>query len=142
MKIILNKCFGIFQASELAHDMYAKKRHIDIYKYKMSASEYTLYHKVDKFGQSNSWTDQVYSMKDFGNIIGGGELWSKSTLHLTLGPEDREDPFFIEVVEELGKDASTEYSNLKVVEIPDDLNDFVIENYDGMEKLHQRVQEW
>ena len=47
----------------------------------------------------------------------------------------------IEVVEELGEKASGRFGNLKVVEIPDDL-EYVIDEYDGIETLHQKVKEW
>lgn len=53
----------------------------------------------------------------------------------------REDKTLIEVVEELGEEANGRYADLKIVEIPDDLN-YTIDDYDGIETLHQKVQEW
>ena len=49
----------------------------------------------------------------------------------------------VEVVEELGEDANNRFSELHVVEIPDDVaEDYVIDDYDGIETLHKRTEEW
>ena len=47
----------------------------------------------------------------------------------------RNDSVLIEVVETLGDKASGIYSKLKVVEIPDDVTDWRIEEYDGWEHI-------
>lgn len=46
-----------------------------------------------------------------------------------------------ECVEELGEKANGKYSRLEVVEIPDGL-DYVIDDYDGIETLHENVRCW
>ncbi|MBF2653935.1 hypothetical protein [Listeria seeligeri] len=48
--------------------------------------------------------------------------------------EDRADPDLIATIEELGKAANGNYSNLKIVEIPDG-SDFIINDYDGKESV-------
>jgi len=47
----------------------------------------------------------------------------------------RNDSVLVEVVETLGDKASGKYSELKVVEIPDDVTDWRIEEYDGWEHI-------
>ena len=47
----------------------------------------------------------------------------------------RNDSVLVEVVETLGDKASGIYSKLKVVEIPDDVTDWRIEEYDGLEHI-------
>jgi hypothetical protein len=47
----------------------------------------------------------------------------------------RDDSVLVEVVETLGDKASGKYSELKVVEIPDDVTDWRIEEYDGWEHI-------
>lgn len=54
---------------------------------------------------------------------------------------DRDDPILIKVVETLGKEANTEFSSLKVVEIPDDV-DYYIDDYDGMETIEECHRSW
>lgn len=61
--------------------------------------------------------------------------------NLRLDSSYREDPTLIEIVEELGPKASGKYGNLKVVEIPADM-EYVVDDYDGLETLHKKVQEW
>lgn len=60
---------------------------------------------------------------------------------LNLDSSYRTDKTLIKVVEELGKEASTSLSDLRIVEIPYKL-DYVIDNYDGIELLHKKVQVW
>lgn len=54
---------------------------------------------------------------------------------------DRSDPILVKVVETLGKEANTELSSLKVVEIPDDVN-YYIDDYDGMETIEECHRSW
>ena len=53
----------------------------------------------------------------------------------------RDDPALVQVVEQLGDDANGLYSNLAVVEIPDDV-DWVIEEYDGIEHIAEVHRTW
>lgn len=77
------------------------------------------------------------TMGDYVEI--SNEDYKKYSLY--LDEEHREDTILIEVVEELGEKASGRFGKLKVVEIPEDL-DYVIDEYDGIETLHEKVQEW
>ena len=54
---------------------------------------------------------------------------------------DRTDAILIEVVEELGILASGVYSELDIVDIPDDV-DWYIEEYDGNEWVAERHRTW
>ena len=53
----------------------------------------------------------------------------------------RDNPTLIKIVEKLGENAGGAYANLKVVEIPDDVN-WYIEEYDGMEHVAERHRTW
>ena len=55
--------------------------------------------------------------------------------------EDRSNPALVKCVEDLGKDASGEFSSLKVVEIPGDV-DWWINEYDGLESVVEKHREW
>ena len=137
-KVILNKCFGGFGASYLAHKLYAKKKYnIDeIFVYEWSKNGY-----VKICLDANDRSFRFYSIKDFGDFIAHEDRDKIKDSFLFLDEDKREDPIFIEVVEKLGEKANTRFSDLKIVEIPDDL-DYVIDDYDGVETLHQKVQEW
>ena len=54
---------------------------------------------------------------------------------------DRDDPMLVKAVEELGDKANYQFSELKVVEIPDGI-DWSIEEYDGMEHVAEAHQTW
>lgn len=53
----------------------------------------------------------------------------------------RNDPKLVKVVEELGKEANGQFANLKIIEIPDDI-EWDIEDYDGMESIHEKHRIW
>lgn len=54
---------------------------------------------------------------------------------------DRTDPILIEAVETLGKKADGSFARLSIIEIPDDV-DYYIDDYDGMESIHEQHRTW
>ena len=135
-KVILNKCFGGFGLSKDAYELYAKKKGISVFRY----TQENLKKEIYTYATDDNRTFDFYFTKDFGdNVYISDEDYKK--YFLKLDEKFREDKTLIEVVEELDEKANVFYSNLKIVEIPDDL-DYVIDNYDGIETLHQKVKEW
>jgi len=53
----------------------------------------------------------------------------------------RDDIVLVQVVEELGQEANTRYSELRVVEIPDGTS-WYIHEYDGREEIHETHRFW
>ncbi len=53
----------------------------------------------------------------------------------------RDDPYLVQVVRELGSEADGRYAELKIVEIPADV-DWTIEEYDGREWIAERHRTW
>lgn len=53
----------------------------------------------------------------------------------------RDDPYLVQVVRELGEDAAGPYAELKILEIPADVN-WEIEEYDGKEWVAERHRVW
>ena len=49
--------------------------------------------------------------------------------------EERSDPVLVHIVEELGEAANDGWSYLKIVELPDNVTDWRIEEYDGLESI-------
>lgn len=149
-KVILNKCFGGFDVSPQAYQLYAmKKGYSHLYKYKWVIdswispwdiySDSHFYELIDLFDSSNGY----YFTKYFGDKIYKDEISKEdwNNYYLYLGTEHREDPILIEVVEELGDKASGACGKLVIVEIPDDLH-YIIDDYDGIETLHEDVEVW
>ena len=54
---------------------------------------------------------------------------------------ERNDPFLVQVVEELGAEANDIYSLLKIINIPDDIA-WYIHEYDGLESVHEQHRSW
>jgi hypothetical protein len=53
----------------------------------------------------------------------------------------RDDPILVQVVEELGEGADDRFSELIIIEIPDDVQ-WQIEEYDGAEWIAERHRTW
>ena len=54
---------------------------------------------------------------------------------------DRDDPDLVRVIEELGDNANGKFADLKVVEIPADV-EWQIEEYDGAEWISEKHRTW
>ena len=54
---------------------------------------------------------------------------------------DRSNPFLVKAVETLGKKANGTCAELKIIEIPDNIEWF-IDNYDGVETIHETHKSW
>ena len=128
-KIILNKCYGGFELSKKAYELYAKKKGLELYTYTMTIENNKCKYKYS----DGSDFFIVYFTKDFGNNVEISKEDYKKYI-LSLRDEAREDKTLIEVVEELGKEASGMCGALKIVKIPDNAF-FIIDSYDGLETL-------
>jgi len=53
----------------------------------------------------------------------------------------RDNPVLVQIVEQLGENANTCYSTLKIVEIPDDV-EWQISEYDGVEWIAEKHRVW
>lgn len=67
-------------------------------------------------------------------IMVNGQWWSEASIA-------RDDPVLVAIVKELGKDANTRFSNLKVVRIPAGV-EWIIEEYDGCEWVAEKHRIW
>lgn len=57
------------------------------------------------------------------------------------GEYERTDPLLVEAVETLKEEANGNSAELKVVEIPDDI-EYYIHEYDGYEEIHENHHSW
>ena len=136
MKVILNKCYGGFDVSDKGYKLYAQKKHIPLYLYK---GNYSTGYYEKRSGAMNNRFGFIYFTKDFGDCFKPTDEDFKYSL--SLSDKHREDSTLIEVVEELGKEASGRFGDLVVVDIPDGMK-YVIDDYDGIETLHEDVPVW
>ena len=112
MKIVINTCYGGFGLSDKAILRYAELSDIKLYKKE----------------------DGYFSHYDTNPEFSDDSYFSSSDI-------ERNSPILIQVVEELKDEANGSCANLKVVEIPDDV-DWTIEEYDGLEHVAEVHRTW
>lgn len=112
-KIVINTCWGGFGLSDEALLRYAEIKGLKLVR--VEATDYgndSFY--INEIHDDNYFFDQCI---------------------------DRNDPCLVQVIEEMGKDASDVYSELKVVEIPDGV-EWEIDDYDGRETIEEKHRKW
>jgi hypothetical protein len=114
MKIVINTDFGGFNLSDEAFSRYLELSGIE---YETQVSEYDM---VMFYRKGHLGNDEHY-------------LWD--------GDVPRDNPFLVQVVEEMGGKANGRYAQLKVVEIPDGV-EWEIMDYDGIESIHEKHRVW
>ena len=117
MKIVINTCHGGFGLSDEAFAM-------------------LMYRKGIEFEIVTQLTTHFYRKGMVGNDEGylGYHHHHQDELR-------RDDADLVAVVEALGSKANGDYAELKIVEVPDDVN-WYIEDYDGMEHVAERHRTW
>jgi hypothetical protein len=141
-KIVINRCYGGFGLSYEAVMRYAELKGIKLYAsvpvyprpYTFQSYDKVTYKEYDGLGNEML---VFYSTKP---LTKDGKH-AKSSFFNDSGL-DRNDPILIQVVKELGKEkASGRCGELEVVEIPDGV-EWIIEEYDGMESIHESHRSW
>ena len=147
-KIVINDCFGGFGLSPKALKRYAELKGKECYFFKSTLDDKYTPLKIEEI-ESIFWTaftvpnpEEVLPKEkigEYGNYLEYNQAYGK--IELNSRDISRTDLYLIKVVEELGKDANDYCSELKVVEIPDDI-EWTIEEYDGNETIHEKHRSW
>ena len=117
MKVVINSCFGGFGLSDAAFEELLNRKGVAWEK--VISSYGTTY---DYYEAGHLEEDDYYlSHRQF--------------------TENRADPELVAVVEQFGKDVNTKYSELKIVDIPDDV-EWIVEEYDGLEHVAEVHRTW
>jgi hypothetical protein len=53
----------------------------------------------------------------------------------------RDDPYLVKVVKDMGMSANGKFSNLKIVEVPADV-EWIVQEYDGAEWIAEKHRRW
>ena len=141
-KIVINDCYGGFNLSHDGIMAYLDKCGLPFWS---EANErfgsfipFTYYlvppgeQRVE--GQPDDWHDMTIAQRQAHNQAYSKTVFSDSDIA-------RDDPYLVQVVEELGERANGRHANLKVVEIPADV-DWQIEEYDGSEWVAEKHRTW
>lgn len=142
MKIVINRCFGGFGLSTKALYEYVKRKYGSAYVYLDDKKNYNHYFLSDTGYNDIDSHSVLVSTKDFGKDIDSRIINNNRDCFISKYRDcDRDDQILVEVVEELGEEASGTFANLSVVEIPDDI-DWEIDDYDGVETIHEKHRVW
>jgi len=133
MKIVINGCYGGFGLSKLAIQEYLKLKGKKAYFYKYEKGNFR---KLKE--KESAWSSVLTLTKDYGDVIKGKY---KNEDYFYYGAIERDDPDLVKVVEKLKEKVDENFSKLKVVEIPDNIQ-YVINDYDGMESIHEEHESW
>jgi len=125
-KIVINRQFGGFGLSEEAFEWLIKNKGWKV----------TIYNKKGNYADETAQIIDCHS--------GGNEKYSLILPKYDFTNSDgvRDNPDVLEVVEKLGtKKASGKHAELKIVEIPNDV-EWDIEEYDGVEWISEKHRTW
>ena len=144
-KIVINVAYGGFGLSEEANVRYnfLKGRNVWIIKHEdFGYNTYSLVPPEERidYGREKmllapaGWHDMTTEEKAEWNRIYREQTFYADEL-------ERDDPILIQVVEELKDGANGRHAELKIVEIPDDV-EWQIEEYDGNEWVAEKHRTW
>lgn len=157
MKVVINNCHGGFSLSPKAVKRLAELNGKECYFFKHvyhARGKHQLFPcDLEEASKNLLWT--AFSVSDPEKFLSGTDEkfheWTSEQrqeynrkyyeINLDARPENRSDANLIKVVEELGKEANGDCAQLKVVEIPDDI-DYFIEEYDGLEWISEKHRTW
>mgnify|MGYP000010452304 CR=1 FL=1 len=142
MKIVINNRHGGFGLSREAVVRYAEIKGIPLFpeddtKYKsLGIVHYWVVPKEQRIEDKEGADFYALSMQQRAD-------YNKAYSEQQLNERDieRNDPVLVQVVKELGSKANGIFSNLKVVEIPDDV-EWTIDEYDGLEWIAEKHRTW
>jgi hypothetical protein len=161
MKVVINRCYGGFSLSARAVARIAELQGRKCYFFKHEYKPVDRYIPVDlkdlenkkgvigasffAFDIPNPNEELAYPKgKTFYDLTDKQRVAHNAkheTHSLSNRPDDRADPLLIKVVEELKEKANGACAELSIVEIPDG-TDYEIDEYDGMERVHERHRSW
>jgi len=139
MKVVINKCYGGFGLSIRAQKA-INKIGCPHSKYILEDDYFTtpdidkkVHGSVEVAREKHAKFCEMHRKKGEGKILEDDHSWGKNGA--------RACPVLIEVVERLKKEANGQHAELKIVEIPDDV-EWEIEEYDGIEWIAESHQTW
>lgn len=155
MKLVINTCYGVFSLSPKAVKRLAELNGKDCFFFSSGIVDPRREITMEKAEASHgSWSAYSETNVDSRNWLKRASEWFslsdkernelselEQRLSLTSHPEDRSDPLLIQTVEELGEEANGAYAKLRVIEIPDGVS-YEIDDYDGIESIHETHRSW
>lgn len=117
MKVAINACYGGFGLSDVAFERLLERKGIEFEKH--YDEPFSFYYEKGRLGDEDAYLSH-YDYYQY---------------------EARADPDLVAVIEEMGQEADGNYANLKIVEIPDDIEWYIEEN-EGFERVAEKHRTW
>jgi hypothetical protein len=127
MKIVVNRCYGGFSISKAAAEYMAKLGD------PVAIAEINEWRR-DKYPAEKKQLQFTVKYRKEPSFYGYGYAEGANGY-------ERTSPALIKAVEDLGAAASGEAAKLEVVEIPDNV-EWEIDEYDGIESIHEKHRSW
>jgi len=155
MKVVINKCYGGVGLSPKAVKRFCELEGRECYFFNQdNSTKKRKWIPVPlKEAQRTNGFHHIFDIPD-PNTLEPKKSWEKMTEkermdqntliskhYISQYSFDRCNKNLIRVVEELGKEANGQCSDLKIVEIPDGTQ-YEIDDYDGVESIHEVHQSW
>ena len=140
MKVVINNCFGGFGLSHEAMLRYFEIKGIAVYpeKWEDWLEDWT-YWTTKPENRLESKEGKEFDKMSMKDRQAYNQQWAEQTVY----ERDiaRNDPALVQVVEELGSNANGKFSELKVVDVPDDVMWYISE-HDGCETVGEKHRTW
>jgi hypothetical protein len=140
MKIVINECYGGFGISHEGMLRYFEIKGQPVWPEQTDDywKHWTYWTVSPENRPETKEGDDFYAMS-----MPERQAYNEAHSNLTIYNLDikRDDPALVQMVEELGKKANGNYSKLRIVQIPDDVN-WYIHEYDGMEHVAEDHRTW
>lgn len=140
MKVVINDCYGGFGISPFGLSKLAKRKGISLFFYEQDY-EARVYNRLS-VTQANKCFHPIALTEDIGKVVQEDEMYKQySDLMFSDSDIERHDSDLVALVEAHGKKMNDNYSSLKIVEIPDDV-EYEIQEYDGNEWIAEKHRTW
>lgn len=134
-EIVINRCWGGYGLSHEAIMLYAKLKGFKLYPFVDEKREELGTKYIPYTGQKDVFL--VHYSKT--PLTKDGKYEESS--YFSDSHIERDDPILIKVVKELKEKANGRWAELKIIKIPIDI-DYEINDYDGMESIHEKHRKW
>ncbi len=145
MKIAINTGYGGFSLSAKALKYMADKLDKPIYFFKLEGhpeTKATVYVPITLEKAQEAWFGLcAFNIENPNSVTDLNEKYREYSWDFRPSKEDRTDPLLIETIEALKEEASGSNCELKIVEVPDDV-DWIIQEYDGWEWVAEKHRTW
>ena len=145
MKIAINAGYGGFNLSAKALKYMADKLSKPIYFFKLEGHPETkaaVYVPITLEEAQGEWFGlYAFNIENPNTVTNSHEKYREYSWDFRPSKEDRADPLLIETIETLKEEANGSCCELKIVEVPDDV-DWIIQEYDGWEWVAEKHRTW